>query len=103
MCVLYHPSKNNVVADALSRTTTGSVSHIDEAKKDLVKDVHRLVRLGVRLEIFLNGGFMVHYNSESSLIVELMSKQHLDKSLMELKESVLRKINEVIPLGWMVF
>ena len=39
MSVLYHPGKANVVADALSRMTMGSVSHIDEAKKDLVKDV----------------------------------------------------------------
>ena len=69
MSVLYHPGKANVVADALSHMHMVSLSHIDEAKKDLVKDVHRLVRLGVRLEIFLNGGFMVHYNSESSLIV----------------------------------
>ena len=55
--VLYHPGKANVVADALSRMTMGSVSHIDEAKKDLVKDVHRLARLGVRFQDSLNGGF----------------------------------------------
>ena len=50
MSVLYHPDKANVVANALSRTTMSSVSHIDEAKKDLVKHIHRLARLGVRLE-----------------------------------------------------
>ena len=59
--------------------------------------------LGVRLEDSPNCGFMVHHNYEASLVVEVKSKQHLDKLLMELKESVLRKINEVIPLGWMVF
>ena len=32
MSVLYHPGKANVVADALSRMTMGSVSHLDEAK-----------------------------------------------------------------------
>ena len=69
MSVHYHPSKSYVVADGLCRMTMGSVSHINESNKDLEKDVQRLVRLGVRLEIFLNGGFMVHYNSESSLIV----------------------------------
>ena len=55
MSFLYHPSKANVVADALSRITMGSVSHIDEAKRDLTKEVHRLARLGVRLEGSLNG------------------------------------------------
>ena len=69
--------------------TMGSVSHNDEAKKDLVKDVHRLARLGVRLENSPNGCFMVHNNSESLLIFEVKSKQHLDKSFIELKESVL--------------
>ena len=29
---------------------------IDDAKKDLVRDVHRLARLGVRCEGSLNGG-----------------------------------------------
>ena len=32
----------NVVADALIRTTIGSVSHVEEEKKELVKDAHRL-------------------------------------------------------------
>ena len=51
--------------------TMGSVSDVEEAKKDLVKDVHRLARLGVRLEDSPNGGFMVHHNSESSLVVKV--------------------------------
>ena len=59
MTILYHPGKANVVVDALSRMIMGS-----EAKKDLVKDVHRLARSGVRLEESLNGGFMVHHTSE---------------------------------------
>ena len=59
--VLYHPDKANLVVDALSRMTMGSVSQIDEAKKDLVKDIHRLARLGIRFEDSPNGGFMVHH------------------------------------------
>ena len=59
-----------------------------------MKDVHRLVLLGVRLEDSPNGGFMVHHNSDSSLVVEVKSKQHLDPLLMDLKESVLTKLNE---------
>ena len=48
MTILYHPDKVNVVVDALSHMTMGSVFHV-EAKKYLVKDVHRLARLRVRL------------------------------------------------------
>ena len=66
MSVLYHPGKANMVADALSHMTMDSVSNLDEAKKDLVRKVHRL---GVRLESSPNGGAIVHCNFESSLVV----------------------------------
>ena len=42
---------------------------------------------------------MVHNNFESSLVVEVKSKQPLDKSLMEFKETVLGKIIEAFSLG----
>ena len=54
-----------------------------------MNDVHRLARLGFRLEGSPNSRFMVHHNFESYLVVEVKSKQHLDQPLMELKESVL--------------
>ena len=46
-----------------------------------------LTRLGVRLEYYPNGGFMVPHNSESSFVVEVNFKQNHDQPLMELKES----------------
>ena len=70
------------------------MSYVEEENKELVKDVHRFARLGVRLEDSPNGGFMVHHNSDSSLVVEVKSKQHLDPLLMELKESILGKLSE---------
>uniref|UniRef100_UPI00339B90E4 hypothetical protein n=1 Tax=Acinetobacter baumannii TaxID=470 RepID=UPI00339B90E4 len=91
----YHPGKADVVSDTLSRMNMGSVSHVHETNKYQVKDVHRLARLGVRLEDSPNGGFMVHHNSVSSLVVEVKSKQHLNLLLMELKKSLLRKLNEL--------
>ena len=54
--------------------TMSSVSHVGEGKKELVKDVHRLVRLGVRLKDSPNGGFMVHDNSGSSLVIQVKCK-----------------------------
>ena len=36
MIVLYHHHKANVVADALSRMTMGSMNHLEESKKNLV-------------------------------------------------------------------
>ena len=49
MIVLYHPSKANVIADDISRMNMGSVSHIDGSKKDLVKDIHMIACLGLRM------------------------------------------------------
>ena len=83
-----------MVADSLSRMTMGSMSHVEEIKKDLVKDVKRFSRMGVQLEDSPNCGFTVHHNSESSLVVEVKYKQRLDQSLMELKELVLCKLNK---------
>ena len=34
--VLYHPGKENVVVDALSRLSMGTVAHIEEGKKEFV-------------------------------------------------------------------
>ncbi|KAH0691243.1 hypothetical protein KY285_018431 [Solanum tuberosum] len=45
MSILYHPGKANVVADALSRLFMGSTAHVEEEKRELAKDVHRLARL----------------------------------------------------------
>ena len=69
-----------MVADSLSRMTIGSVSHVEESKKDFMKAVHRLDCLGVRLKDSQDSGFMVHHNSESSLEVEVKSNQHIDQS-----------------------
>ena len=45
----YHPGKADVMADALSILSMGSVAHVEEERKELVNDVHGHVRLGVLL------------------------------------------------------
>ncbi|WMV45594.1 hypothetical protein MTR67_038979 [Solanum verrucosum] len=99
MSVLYHPKKANVLADTLSRVSIGSVAHIEDEKKELVWEVHRLTRLGVQLRDSSKGGFMFHHCSESSLVVEVKSKQPLDTTLMDLKQSVLDKSVEAFSQG----
>ena len=81
----------------------GSVAHINVCKKELVQYVHILASLGVPLEDSPKGGFMIYHNSESCLVVEVKSKQHLDHLLKELKESVLSKFNELFSQGGMVY
>ena len=74
MNVHYHPSKANVVDDAMSRMSMASTTHFEDEKKELVKEVHRLARLGVSLIDSTSWGVSVQPISESSLIVEVKKR-----------------------------
>ncbi|KAF3667371.1 hypothetical protein FXO37_10054 [Capsicum annuum] len=76
------------MADALSRLSMGSVTHIEKGKKELAHNVHRLARLGVRLLDSTEGSTLVQSSSESSLVSKVKEKQDRDPSLVRLKESV---------------
>ena len=99
MSVHYHPGKANVVSDALRRFSMGSVAHVEEKRKDLVKDVHRLARLGVRLMSISHSGVTVQNREESSLVVVFHEKQESDPILLELKGVVNNQIVEVFSQG----
>ena len=71
MNVHYHQGKDNVVADALSRMSMGSTTHNEDEKKESVKEIHRLARLGVRLVDSTSGGVSFHPSFQSSLVVEV--------------------------------
>ncbi|KAH0709554.1 hypothetical protein KY284_010981 [Solanum tuberosum] len=91
MSILYHPGKANVVADALSRLSMSSTTHVEEEKRELAKDVHRLTRLGVRLMDSTEGGIVVMNGAESSLVSEVKGKQDQDLILLILKANVHKK------------
>ena len=55
---------------------------------ELVKDVHRLASLGVRLMIISDSDVTVQNGAESSLVVEVKKKQESDPILLELKGAV---------------
>ena len=88
MSVLNHPDKVNMVEDGLCHLFMGSLSHVSKGKRNLVREVHRVAHLGVRIEDSQNNVVVVHHNSESSLMVEVKSTQHLYPLLIELNESV---------------
>ncbi|WMV45606.1 hypothetical protein MTR67_038991 [Solanum verrucosum] len=68
-----------------------AVAHIKDDKKELVRDVPRLARLGVRLVVSTKGGVMVYNGLESCFVSDLKDKQGVDPNLVELKEAVLEK------------
>ena len=88
MSVHYHSGKANVVAYALSRLFMGSVAHVEEERKKLVKDVHKLAHLGVRLMSISDSGVIVQNGAESSLVVEVKKKQDSVPILLEHKNAV---------------
>ena len=88
MTLHYHPGKANIVANALSRLSMGSLSHVEEEKKEMVKDIHRLANLGVRLLDSEEGGVIVHDLAKSSLCAEVKEKQVEDPILIQIKKDV---------------
>ena len=53
----------------------------------------------MRLGYSTSGGVSVHPSSESSLVVKVKEGQHLDPVLMELKDSVLVKMNALVKMN----
>ena len=41
--IFYHPGKVNVVADALSRKSVGSLAHISSERRPIIKKLHELI------------------------------------------------------------
>ncbi|WMV13735.1 hypothetical protein MTR67_007120 [Solanum verrucosum] len=95
----YHPGKANVIVDALSKLSMGSVAHVEEERKELAKDVHRLAYLGVRLMSISDGDVKVQNGSESSLVVEVKEKQDSDPILLQLKGTVHQQRVDVFSQG----
>ncbi|WMV58373.1 hypothetical protein MTR67_051758 [Solanum verrucosum] len=99
MSVHYHPGKENVVAYALSRLSMGSVTHVEEERKELAKDGHILARLGVLLMRILDSGVIVQNGSESSSVAEVKEKQDNDPILLQLTGKVPRQKAKPKPRG----
>ena len=88
MSILYHPVKDNVVLDALSRLCMGSTTHLEEEKKELAKDVHRLKLLEVLLMDSTEGGIVLMNGVESLLVSEVKGKHDQNLILLELNANV---------------
>ena len=91
--------KENLVSYGVTTLSMGSVAHVEEERKELVKDVHRLARLGVRLMSISNSGETVQDMEESSLVVEVKENKDSDLILLELKRAVHNQRVEVFSQG----
>uniref|UniRef100_A0A1S3ZNN4 Uncharacterized protein n=1 Tax=Nicotiana tabacum TaxID=4097 RepID=A0A1S3ZNN4_TOBAC len=99
MDILYHPRKANVVADALSRKSMGSLAHLGADQRPLTREVYQLASMGVRISTSDEGKVMVHNGAESSLVAEVKENQLIDPALAQMKEAVLSNKTSTFSLG----
>ena len=78
----YHPRKANVVADALSRKSTGSISHL---KAVYLPRLVELRSLGVRLELTDTGALLATFHIRPVLIDKIRELQTQDQTVIKLK------------------
>ena len=95
----YNLGKANVLFDAIIRLSMGSVAYIEEQRKELVKDVHRLARFGVHLMSIFESCVTNQNEAESSLVVDVKKKKDSDPTLLELKGVIHNQRVEVFSQG----
>jgi len=66
----------------------GSIADIEDGKKELVHDVHRLALLSVCLVDSNEGCVIIQNSLKSSLISYVKAKKGLDLVLVDLKKSI---------------
>ena len=66
--ILYHPGKANVVVNALSHKSMGSLAYIAEIRRPLIKEIHGLETNGAKLEIKELGVLLAHLETRSILL-----------------------------------
>ena len=86
--ILYHPGKANVVADALSKKSSGSLDHINVEKIPLIQALHKLVDQGLMMKISRSGGLLAQFRVRSVLRDRIKATQSRDPVLVELEENV---------------
>ena len=85
--IRYHPGKANVVADALSRKSMGSLAHLKTSCRPLGQEVHQLD--GVTFEVRESkGSLLAHVHAQSTLVERVKEDQGKDDKMKRLKRSM---------------
>ncbi|XP_057416627.1 uncharacterized protein LOC130711144 [Lotus japonicus] len=86
--ILYHPGKANVVADALSRKSMGSLAHLAEVKRPIVKEFQELVDSGVQFELAHSNSLLANVQIRSTFVDDIKQTQSQDPYMVKMVEDV---------------
>ena len=85
-CIIqYHPGKANVVADALSRKSVGSLVAIKGCQRQLLEDLRSLQ---VHMRVLDSGAFVANFRVQPDLVGRIKALQKNDLNLVQLMEEV---------------
>ena len=82
--ILYHLGKANVVGFALSKKPMGSLAHIVEVRRPIVKEFQDLVTSGVRFEVTFTKSLLAHVHDHSTLVDTIKATQCEDPHLRKI-------------------
>nr|XP_009788962.1 PREDICTED: uncharacterized protein LOC104236680 [Nicotiana sylvestris] len=87
--ILYHPGKANVVVDALSKKSMGSLAHIAPAKRLLAKDIQRLEDTGIRFSVGHSEVLLACAQTKFSLVEHIKATQYEYERLCKYRDEAL--------------
>ncbi|XP_075092289.1 uncharacterized protein LOC142172543 [Nicotiana tabacum] len=87
--ILYHPGKANVVVDALSKKSMGSLAHIAPAKRLLAKDIQRLEDTGIRFSVGHSEALLACAQTKFSLVEHIKATQYEYERLCKYRDEAL--------------
>ena len=71
--ILYHPGKANVVADALSRKSMGSLAHLDIQKRPLVMDMQQTFQNQILTRLVGSGVILAQFQARPVLLDKVIA------------------------------
>ncbi|WRX31000.1 Reverse transcriptase [Theobroma cacao] len=93
--ILYHPGKANVVVDALSRKSMGSLAHISVDRRSLIREKHSLGDMGVHLEVLEANALLDHFRVRLILMDQIKEAQSKYEFITKALEDPQRKKGKI--------